>query len=342
MNEKLEFIRSMPKVELHLHLEGSIQPKTALSFIKRNNKKNVDSVEDIRSVYKFDDLGEFVKSMRKVTDNVKTLDDLALVTTELLTSLAGQNVRYVEFDCAVQKYMNLGLKLDDVIETIYQASEKVNAKFPIQSRMLVNLQRHHEVDNAVKLVEDLHDLHHPYVVGIGLSGDESKYPQEMFARAFNLSINGSLHRTVHAGEGSGPKSVWNAIKLLHAERIDHGTRSIEDDKLMDYLVEQQIPLTQCISSNVKLHIVENYEQHPFRLLYDKGVKVTLNTDDPQVFGVSITDEFVKAAELFNLEYNDLRQIVLNSVHASFLNEDEKNNLEQSIKNEFAALLQSKI
>ena len=167
-----------------------------------------------------------------------------------------------EFDCAVQKYMNLGLKLDDVIETIYQASEKVNAKFPIQSRMLVNLQRHHEVDNAVKLVEDLHDLHHPYVVGIGLSGDESKYPQEMFAPAFNLSINGSLHRTVHAGEGCGPKSVWNAIKLLHAERIDHGTRSIEDDKLMDYLVEQQIPLTQCISSNVKLHIVENYEQHP--------------------------------------------------------------------------------
>ncbi|MBN2000700.1 adenosine deaminase [candidate division KSB1 bacterium] len=333
------FIQLLPKAELHLHLEGSVQPHTAVKLIKRNHPENSRlSAEDIQKLYRFSNLAEFIRGMRRVSGNICFLKDLHEITQELLTDMVRQNVRYVEFDCAVQKYLDLGYSLADIIDSIYSAAAEFMPM--VEARLIVNLLRDHGPEKALKLTDKVLNLGHPFVVGIGLSGDENRYPPEDFYQAFQLANDALLHRTAHAGEVVGPESVWNALNILGAERIDHGTTSINDDKLVDYLVTNHIPLTQCLTSNVKLSVVKDYFQHPFGIFYKRGVLVTLNTDDPQVFGVTLTDEYLVAADVFQLGPGDLSQIVMNTVLAAFVNDHEKIKLEERFRQEHANVFQS--
>jgi len=340
VDEKLsEFIRLMPKVELHLHLEGAIRPETAIDLMKRNNSHSkAQKIDDIRRLYRFSNLTEFVEGMRTVSDNLRFLEDVCRVTRELLQSLVEQNIRYVEFDCAVQKYVDLGFPLAEVVDAIHATTQEIQTKHDFQAYLVVNLVRSHGAKKAVHLVEEVAALDHPFIVGIGLSGDENKYPPELFRDAFVLARQLNLHRTAHAGEGVGPESIWNAIKKLEVERIDHGTKSCEDDSLVDYLVEHQIPLTQCLTSNLRLNVVESIKRHPFGLFNRRGVCVTLNTDDPQVFGTTLTDEYMLAAKTFNLDAHQLSKIVLNGVQAAFIDERTKDQLRLDLMSEIEGLM----
>ncbi len=312
-------------MELHLHLEGAVQPHTAAKLIKRNHPENSRlNVQDIQKLYRFKNLTEFIHGMRKVSGNICLLQDLHEITQELLTDMARQNVRYLEFDCAVQKYMDLGYPLVDIIDAIYSAVVEFSPV--VEARLLINLQRDHGAEKALKLTENVLKLDHGFIVGIGLSGDESRYPPDGFHQAFRLAAESNLHRTAHAGEVAGPESVWRALNALGVERIDHGTTSIKDDELVSYLADNRIPLTQCLTSNVKLNVVEDYSKHPFGEFYKRGIPVTLNTDDPQVFQISITDEYLAAAETFHFTPADLNRIVMNGVFASFLPNPEKEKL----------------
>jgi adenosine deaminase len=170
-----------------------------------------------------------------------------------------------------------------------------------------------------------------------LSGDEIQYPQELFRKAFKEAKAFNIRRTAHAGEAVGPPSIWNAIQYLEIDRIDHGTRAIEDDDLVEYLAEKQIPLTQCITSNLKLKVVSETVKHPFGKFLRKGLLVTLNTDDPQVFGTQLIDEYLLAARAFDLNAVDLEKIVLNGIKASFINIDEKEKLLRNVKSEIQHL-----
>ncbi len=340
VDEKLsEFIRLMPKVELHLHLEGAIRPQTALDLMKRNNSHSkAQDIDDIKRLYRFGNLTEFVEGMRTVSDNLRYLEDVCRVTRELLQSLAEQNIRYVEFDCAVQKYIDLGFSLAEVIDTIQSCAKEVADKRKFQAYLVVNLLRSHGAQKAVKLVESVAKLDHPFVVGIGLSGDENKYPPEIFRDAFMLARQMNLPRTAHAGETVGAGNVWKAIRELDAHRIDHGTKAQEDETLLDYLVEHQIPLTQCLTSNLRLNVVESIQRHPFGSFHRRGMCVTLNTDDPQVFGTTLTDEYLLAANAFNLDAHQIATIVLNGVQASFIDEKAKQQLRLNVKSELDALM----
>ena len=330
-----KIIKFMPKVELHLHLEGSIRAQTAMDFIQRNNKTcSTNSINDIKKLYRFNSLSEFVQAMRAVSDNIIYLEDLKRVTSELLKTLAEQNVRYVEFDCAIQKYLNLGYSLEDIIETIYSCVRTEQRHLNLQARLIVNIQRAHGSKKAVDLVRQIAELEHPFIAGIGLSGDETKYPQYLFADAFELAKFYDLKRTAHAGEAMGPESIWGAIRHLYINRIDHGTRAVEDPCLLNYLMDSQIPLTQCLSSNIRLHVVNNMQDHPFGLFYKNGLFVTLNTDDPEVFGTTLTREYELAAENFQLSADDLSKIVINGITASFLDDDSKRDLTEKVQAEF--------
>jgi len=333
-----EFIRRMPKVELHLHLEGSIRPQTALELMRRNDPSKAPANSfDVKRIYRFDNLSEFVQGMRNVSDNIRNLDDLQQVTLELFDSLIEQNVQYVEFDCAVQKYIDLGFSLEEIVDALYRCSLEFPVKNRLKSNLIINLQRSHDPAKVSKLVEQVVELDHPYIVGIGLSGDESSYPQSLFVEAFQIAREAGLHRTVHAGEAAGAASVWDALTKLHAERIDHGTRAIDDLKLVRYLQEHDIPLTQCLSSNINLNVVDGYENHPFGEFYKRGLCVTLNTDDPQVFGISLTKEFEIAAKYFSFDSDDLARIVLNGITASFESEQNKLFYHQRIEKELTFL-----
>lgn len=335
------FIEKMPKIELHLHLEGSIQPETAFHLIKNNNPYNPPkSVEEIKQRYRFGNLTEFIYGMKSVTDNILSIDDLQDVACQMLTNLAKENVVYVEYDCALQKYINLGLKLEAIVDALWQCAQKFEQEKGIMSRLIVNSQRSHGAESVESLAGKIIKLNHPYIVGFGLSGDESKYPQKFFTTAFEILQREGMHRTVHAGEAVGPRSVWDAIRLLYAERIDHGTRAIEDEELVKLLVEREIPLTQCLTSNVKLNVVNDYLSHPFGAFLKRNVRVTLNTDDPAIFESNLTNEIKIATHEFNLSINDLNTLTSNSVDASFLTKTEKKVLSEKVKRSSKELLKT--
>ncbi len=335
------FIEKMPKIELHLHLEGSIRPDTALELMQRNRDKHApEKAEHIHRLYQFTSLSDFVKGMRTVSNNIRSLEDLGRITTELLKALAEEQVRYVEFDCAVQKYIDLGFALPDIITAIEHPAREFERSYNLTSRLTVNLLRSHGSQKALKLVDRVAEMDHPFVVGIGLSGDEQNYPQKEFSGVFERARLHGLHRTAHAGEAMDARSVWDAIRYLNVERIDHGTRAIEDESLCRYLAEHKIPLTQCLTSNLRLNIVTSLQDHPFGHFLRKGVLVTLNTDDPQIFNTRLSDEYRLAAETFDLSANDLATIVLNGVEAAFLPADQKANLRTQIKRELNTLIRT--
>jgi len=335
----IEFINRMPKVELHLHLEGSIRPVTALELFYRQNPgaPHIDYSE-LSKLYRFDSLGEFVNGMQRITNNIQSLEDLQRITAELLESLCKQNVHYVEFDCAVQKYLDIGFPLDVIIDSIYTVVKNFQMQNRIVANLNINLLRGHGPEKAERLVQQIIALNHPFIRGIGLSGDEAAVQQKEFTLAFQIAREAGLHRTAHAGESMGAQSIWDAIHYLQVERIDHGTRASEDDQLMDYLALYKIPLTQCLTSNVRLKVVDSYEQHPFQQFLQRGICVTLNTDDPHVFDITLTGEYQVAAMTFNLTALELRQIVLNSIRASFMSDEEKNHMQRMIAVEIDALL----
>ncbi|MBD3385067.1 adenosine deaminase [candidate division KSB1 bacterium] len=328
----------MPKAELHLHLEGTIRPETALELMRRNNSPSLPEQPDqIKNLYRFRNLAEFVNSMRSVTNNIRFLEDLQKITLEMLTSLAIQNVKYVEFDCAVQKYIDMGYTLKEVVESIYQTVVEFQADHDIAVKMVVNIQRLYGGKEAIQLIEKIALLNHPFIVGIGLSGDEAKYPPDLFTEAFLLAQQLDLHRTAHAGEAVGPKSVWNALKCLNVERIDHGTRAIEDPDLVDHLSRHKIPLTQCLTSNLRLNVVKKINDHPFYTFYKKGIPVSLNTDDPQIFNTELTQEYILAAEIYQLDKQDLENLVMNGLRAAFLPDEEKSQIITEVCSEFRTL-----
>ncbi|HPG82480.1 MAG TPA: adenosine deaminase [bacterium] len=338
MGEELDsdFLQRMPKVELHLHLEGAIQPATAIDLMRRNGADYVpESSLDLKRLYRFEDLSQFVTALRSVSNHIQRLEDLQRIARELLDNLITQNVRYIEFDCAVQKYLDLGFALDEILAALQECAEEAAER--IEARLIINLQRSHGPQKTAELVERTAALDHPLVAGIGLSGDESRYPQRDYRRAFDLAREAGLHRTVHAGEALGPDSVRDALDLLHAERIDHGTRAIEDPVLVDRLREEQIPLTQCLSSNLRLNIIPDLHSHPFPLFLRQGLVVALHTDDPQVFGITLTGEYQLAHSGFSLTRDEIRRIVFNGVQGAFLPENRREELHRRITKAWAAL-----
>jgi len=335
VEQENDYIWRMPKVELHLHLEGSIQPATAIALMKRNRAGYVPkSSAEVERLYRFEDLTQFVTAMRTVSNHVQHPEDLERITRELLQTLINQNVLYVEFDCALQKYLDLGFDLEETVDLLHRCVQEVEPQ--IKARMIVNLQRSHGEQKTAALVERIARLEHPLIAGVGLSGDESLFPQAGFIRPFALALEAGLHRTVHAGEARGAESVRDALDLLKAERIDHGTRAMEDPALIERLRSEKIPLTQCLSSNLRLNVVPDITMHPFPYYLRQGLIVALHTDDPEVFQVCLTDEYRLAQKSFDLTHGELHRIVLNGVEGAFLPEEEKQALRTRIESRWDA------
>ncbi|MBN2355909.1 hypothetical protein JXO59_07335, partial [candidate division KSB1 bacterium] len=207
-----EFIRKMPKVELHVHLEGSIQPQTAIALMRRNNSELLpEDADDVKELYNFDNLSQFVTAMRSVSNNIVQLEDLTRVADELFEHLALQHVRYVEFDCALQKYLDLGFELADIVDAVYKSAKRAEEHLGILSRLIVNQIRSYGSEVCANLVRRVADLNHPFIAGVGLSGDEMKSPQKEFIKSYDIAREAGLGRTVHAGEAVGPESIWDAL-----------------------------------------------------------------------------------------------------------------------------------
>lgn len=299
-------VQDLPKAELHLHLEGSVEPETLRELAPEL------TIEEIRARYQYADFDGFIESFKWVNSFLRSPEDYALVTTRFLESLAAQNVVYAEIILAAG--VILWKKQD--FAAIYGAVRNAASKSPVRVAWILDAVRQFGAEAGMEVARLAAERVGNGVVAIGIGGTESRGPAEWFREMYVFARSKGLRLTAHAGETTGPESVWAALEI-GAERIGHGIRSIDDPVLVRHLRDHNIPLEVCISSNVATGAVRSLDAHPVRKLFDAGVPIVLGSDDPAMFHTTVSREFEVARDYFGFSGPDLEQIAGNSLRFSF-------------------------
>jgi adenosine deaminase len=338
----LEFTQRMPKAELHVHLEGSILPRTLLTLAQRNHiALPADDLAGLQSLYRFQSFDQFLDVYIMVTQCLRTEADYELIAYEFGSECARQNIRYAEVTFTIETNARLtGLPWQVILRGLNKGRQRAKQDYGIQWQWVFDIVRNLP-DTQGLVLEIALASRELGVVALGLGGTETGFPPELFVDTFMKAENAGLHRVPHAGELAGPESVWSAVRLLHAERIGHGVRSIEDPELVEYLHSHSIPLEICPTSNICLKIFPGYASYPLRQLWDAGLFITVASDDPPMFGTNLNNEYRLLVTEYNFNQAELEQISLNAIRASFLSQRKKQRLEQEFKGEFVKLSQMK-
>lgn len=329
---KPAFIRSLPKAELHLHLEGAVDLATLVELSRRHNaplpvegsnyKYSPESgkelsEEDVRSLYRYNDFVGFLMAFKAVTERLRTPEDYELITYRLMEKLKAQNVVHAEVYVSVGVIFWRGQEFDAIFEGLERGRQRGERDFGVSLLWIFDAVRHFGVGAAERVFKTAAELRERNVVGIGIGGDENRGPAAWFRDLFARAAGEGLRLTCHAGESAGPESIWSAIRDLKAERIGHGLTAIQDPALVDHLAEHQIPIEICLSSNLRTGCCTDLEEHPLPRYLERGLMVTLNTDDPEMFETTLNGEYELAASTFSLSEEQLRKLAENSRKAAF-------------------------
>jgi len=333
-----EFIRRMPKVELHVHLEGSIRPDTLLLLAERNNVSlPVNSLDEIRDWYHFSDFDHFLEVYFAICSCIRTPGDFFFITAEFLKGQAEQNIKYSEVIFTPFTHLE-HMAFDEQLAAINHARQAAEARLGVRIGLVPDISRHmRPVEESFQIANWAADNMHNGIIGLGLGGPEVGNPPELFREVFERIEPAGLPSLPHAGETEGPKSIWGALNDLSAVRIGHGVRCLEDPELVEYLREMQIPLDVCPTSNVCLGVVPRLAEHPLPQLLDEGLLITINSDDPPMFDTTLTDEYLQILEAFNFDLPRIKQLVLNGIRASLLPVDAQRSLEIEFISQFREL-----
>jgi len=333
-----DFIVSLPKAELHLHLEGTVDPPTLAELSRRhptplsttnNRYSNIEdsgrvfTEEEARELYEYKNFTGFMWAFKTVTERLRAAEDYELVTYRMMQKLHAQNVLHAEVYISAGVVQWRGQEFAPLFEGAERGRRRGEKDFGISLYWIFDAVRHFGVEESRQVVEEAIRFRDSNVAGIGIGGDERKAGPELFREVYEHAAKNGLRLTVHAGETVGPESIWGALRELKADRIGHGLRAIEDAELVRCLAEWQIPVEICITSNVLTGCRASVEQHPVRKLFDAGVLVTLNTDDPDMFHTTLGREYQIAQQVLGFNDDELRQLAKNSFRASFLPEDRK-------------------
>lgn len=338
-----DYVDVAPKAELHVHLEGSIQPATLLTLARRNRVDlPAQSVEDLRRWFTFRDFGHFVEIYIAITRCLRSVDDYELIAYEFGAEMARQHVRYAEVTFSPSTHHALGVPHQTYFDGLTRGRERARRDFGVEISWVFDIVRNvaDEADRAARADYTLGvaiEGMSAGVVALGLGGMENGYPPEGFAPWFEKARAAGLHSVPHAGELAGPASIWGALRALGAERIGHGVRAIEDPALVAYLAEQRIPLEVNPTSNVCLGVYPSLADHPLRRLAEAGVIVTVNSDDPPLFNTTLDGELETLPSAFGFDLAAIDEILLNGVRHSFLPPERKHALEAEFKAELSAL-----
>jgi aminodeoxyfutalosine deaminase len=314
------FIRSLPKAELHLHLEGSIQPPTLIELQTRRG--TASTLRDAEQLYSYRDFPGFLLAFKSVTELLRTPEDYELVTYRLMEQLKAENVLHAEVYVSVGVCLWRNQDFPATFEGMERGRERGERDFGVSLLWIFDAVRHFGAEAAQKVVK-LATLFRPRnVAGFGIGGDEQKAGPELFRDVYADAAGHQLHLTAHAGETAGPESIWGALNLK-AERIGHGITAVRDPELVQELAERQVPIEICITSNVRTGCCEALDQHPVRSYFDNGLMITLNTDDPAMFRTSLSREYQIAQDTFGFTDEHLRELARNSFEASFLPTERK-------------------
>ena len=321
----MKIFNTVKKAEIHVHLEATITPQLCKKFAKRNNHEIPDEMFGSEYAYQWGDFYDFIKKYDIVTSVIHTPEDYFELTYEYLKECAANNVLYVEAMISSTHAKAKGMTYDSFLEGVYNASKKAEEDFGIVSRYIMNGIRHLGPESVQNTAREVLDNPHPYLVGFGLAGDELHFPPNLFVKTFDMLKEEKFPISVHAGEWDGPENIRNAINLLHPTRLGHGVRSIEDPELVKEIIDKDIILETCPSSNIATKIYENYESHPVKTLFDQGVKVTVNSDDPPFFNATIQGEY-EVMEDLGLNKDQLTSLTRNAISSSFCDENNKKKL----------------
>jgi adenosine deaminase len=334
-----DFIEKMPKVELHVHLEGSIQPETLLKLARRYQVQlPADTVEGLQAWYKFTNFAHFIEVYSLVSGCLRSPEDIELITREFLAGQAAQHIVFSEVTYTAHTLYNLnGIPFQEQIEAINRARSWAAAQLNVGMTLTIDIPRQISAKEGPMIADWAISAMGNGVSAFGLGGPEIDNPPEKFRDAFDRAFAAGLPCVPHAGETVGPDSMWGALRALHACRIGHGVRCLEDPQLVQELRQRQIPLEICPTSNIALKVYEDMSHHPLPKLIEEGLYVTLNSDDPPMFNTTLTDEYRIAAQTFNLSANDLEKLDLNALRASFLSPEKKAALEKDFQVQFDSL-----
>jgi adenosine deaminase len=318
VTETTAFVRQVPKAELHVHIEGTLEPELAFELAARNKVRlPYADVHALRRAYSFEDLQSFLDIYYANCAVLRTERDFYDLTQAYLSRAAGQGVRHAEIFFDPQTHTQRGVAFETCCTGISRALSDGAAELGISTGLILCFLRDLSEDAALQTLEEARPFAE-HLLAVGLDSAEVGNPPGKFARVFRLAREMGLPGVVHAGEEGPPEYIWEALDLLQARRIDHGVRCLQDDRLVARLVAEQIPLTVCPLSNVKLRVFPSLEQHDLPALVRRGLLVTINSDDPAYFGGYVADNLRAVVEAFDLRRDAIAELARNSFRASFL------------------------
>ena len=323
MEDIAKFIREVPKTELHLHIEGTLEPELMFDLAKRNGIKiPYSNVNEVKSAYNFSNLETFLNIYyegSKVLINEKDFFDL---TWSYAVKCREDNIVHTEIFFDPQAHLSRGIKFETVINGINKALLKANKEFGLTYKIIMCFLRHLDEKSAFKVLDQAIE-HKDKIIAVGLDSSEKGNPPSKFKNVFKKAIKEGFLTVAHAGEEGPPEYIWEAINLLEVKRIDHGVQCLKDEKLTKELIKKQIPLTVCPLSNIKLCVFKDLKEHNLKKMLNEGLMVMVNSDDPAYFGGYLNDNLVESQAALNLSKNELKTLIINSFKSSFLSEEKK-------------------
>ena len=321
-----DFIAGLPKVELHLHIEGSLEPELAFALAQKNGVRlPYASVDALRAAYAFTNLQSFLDIYYQGMSVLLREQDFYDLASAYLQKAKRQNVVHTEIFFDPQGHTARGVAMATVVDGLSRALRDAETKLGITSRLILCFLRHLDEDDALRTL----DAAMPFrerIAGVGLDSSEMGHPPRKFERVFRRAREHGFHAVAHAGEEGPPEYVWEALDMLGVERIDHGVRSLEDKALVRRLRDDRIPLTVCPLSNVKLRVFDTLEAHPLRRMLEAGLAATVNSDDPAYFGGYIAENFAQTATALGLDKRHLHELARNAFVGAFVTEPEQRKL----------------
>ena len=322
-DEFYKFLRRVPKAEIHLHAEATITRETVKAFVLRSHDVSKKLV-DVDKLFTYNTLKGFLTSFFYVQGLIEKLSDFTLIFEDAAKYLRDNNIVYGELFFSPSMFVRKGFSFPEMLDVIQASIDTIQKRDNLTIKLIIDLSRMFGVENAQSNLDSTLRHRTPMVIGVGLGGDEEIGPANIFGEVFQLAKSRGLHVVAHAGEVVGPESIWDSLNTLKVERIGHGLSAIQDPILVAYLAEKQIPIEICLTSNVITRkYVTRTEDHPVRPLFDQGVLVVINTDDPTFFNCTLIDEFWLLHTKLKFTMDEIKQLILNGFRASFLTDTEK-------------------
>ena len=314
------FIRLLPKAELHLHLEGAIDAATLLELKHRHGQSG--SLAEVEKLYRYPNFDGFLMPFKAVTEHLRSPEDYELITYGLMQQLKEDNILHAEIYVSVGVCLWRNQDFPAIFEGLERGRQRGEHDFGISVLWIFDAVRHFGAEAAQKVFELAVRYRDRNVIAVGIGGDEQKAKPELFRDSYAYAADNGLHLTAHAGETAGPESIWGAINL-RAERIGHGLTAAQDPDLLEELAQRQVPIEICITSNLRTGCCKTVSEHPVKQYFDHGLMITLNTDDPAMFGTTLSHEYQLAQQAFGFTDEHLRELARNSFEASFLPAEKK-------------------